>query len=200
VKILIYFLLTAAAMAQTGSVNAVLYSTTPSASAYPAMVPVTGQTNSYATGDDGDLEQGVAWPSPRFTIQANTNCVKDNLTGLIWARNADLFGVTNLGAAITNCMTLDYGGHTDWRLPNISEILSLTISPYYDPSIVNAAGTGQATEGDPFNNYPVGAVAYWSSTTCSWAPTYAYCGMSHYVTTVNKLKSDTAYTWPVRGP
>ena len=27
----------------------------------------TGQTTRYDTGDDGDLEKGVAWPSPRFT-------------------------------------------------------------------------------------------------------------------------------------
>ncbi|NIO68244.1 MAG: hypothetical protein GTN71_04110, partial [Anaerolineae bacterium] len=30
-----------------------------------APVPKTGQTASYATGDDGDLEKGVAWPTPR---------------------------------------------------------------------------------------------------------------------------------------
>jgi hypothetical protein len=33
----------------------------------PSQVPKTGQTTSYATGDDGDLEKGVAWPNPRFT-------------------------------------------------------------------------------------------------------------------------------------
>jgi hypothetical protein len=27
-----------------------------------APVPKTGQTQKYATGDDGDLEKGVAWP------------------------------------------------------------------------------------------------------------------------------------------
>ena len=32
-----------------------------------APVEKSGQTTSYATGDDGDLEKGVAWPSPRFT-------------------------------------------------------------------------------------------------------------------------------------
>ena len=33
----------------------------------PAPVAQTGQTTSFAAGDDGDLEKGVAWPSPRFT-------------------------------------------------------------------------------------------------------------------------------------
>jgi hypothetical protein len=31
-----------------------------------AQVPKTGQTEFYATGDDGDLEKGVNWPNPRF--------------------------------------------------------------------------------------------------------------------------------------
>ncbi len=35
--------------------------------AQAAPVAQTGQTTSYATGDDGDLEKGVASPSPRFT-------------------------------------------------------------------------------------------------------------------------------------
>ena len=30
-------------------------------------LPRTGQTASYATGDDGDLKAGVPWPTQRFT-------------------------------------------------------------------------------------------------------------------------------------
>ncbi len=40
----------------------------------------TGQTTSYRTGDDGDLEKGVAWPDTRFTDNGN-GTVTDNLTG-----------------------------------------------------------------------------------------------------------------------
>ena len=32
-----------------------------------AQLPKTGLTISYAAGDDGDLELGLAWPNPRFT-------------------------------------------------------------------------------------------------------------------------------------
>ena len=38
--------------------------------AWPARVPKTGQTTSYAARDDGDLEKGVAWPNPRSPITA----------------------------------------------------------------------------------------------------------------------------------
>ena len=57
----------------------------------PAPVPKTGQTVSYATGDDGDLQKGVAWPDPRFTDNSD-GTVTDNLTGLIWLKNANCFG------------------------------------------------------------------------------------------------------------
>ena len=56
-----------------------------------APVPKSGQTSSNATGDDGDLQRGVAWPDPRFTDNGD-GTVTDNLTGLIWLKNANCFG------------------------------------------------------------------------------------------------------------
>ena len=51
----------------------------------------TGQTVSYALGDDGDLQKGVMWPVPRFTDNGS-GTVTDNLTGLIWLKDANCFG------------------------------------------------------------------------------------------------------------
>ena len=48
-----------------------------------APIPKTGQTTSYETGDDGELEKGVLWPDPRFTDNGNGTAT-DKLTGLIW--------------------------------------------------------------------------------------------------------------------
>jgi hypothetical protein len=59
----------------------------------PAPVPQTGQTASYAAGDDGDIQAGVPWPVPRFTDNGN-GTVRDNLTGLIWLKNASCLGNT----------------------------------------------------------------------------------------------------------
>jgi hypothetical protein len=57
------------------------------------VIPVvkTGLTKSYHTHDDGDLKKGVAWPTPRFT-KNNNDTVTDNLTGLIWLKNANCAG------------------------------------------------------------------------------------------------------------
>jgi hypothetical protein len=69
----------------------------------PAPVPKSGQTTSYATGDDGDLERGVEKPplKDRFTDNGD-GTVTDNLTGLIWLKNADCFGSRTWHEALHN--------------------------------------------------------------------------------------------------
>src|SRR3989338_929461 len=100
-------------------------------------LPKTGQTTSYATGDDGDLKRGVAWPSPRFTDNGD-GTVTDNLTSLAWTKDANApepaacssatpkrgtwQGALNYVACLN---TNNYLGYTDWRLPNINELESL---------------------------------------------------------------------------
>ena len=56
-----------------------------------AGVPKTGQTTSFDANnpkrDDGALQRGVPSPNPRFTDNSN-GTIMDNLTGLIWLKNA----------------------------------------------------------------------------------------------------------------
>jgi hypothetical protein len=160
-------------------------------SVYRTTVPKTGQTTSYQSGDDGAYEKGEAWPSSRFTVQANTNCVLDNLTGLTWARNANLYGGTRTWTeAHTYCEGLSYGGQTDWRLPNVREFLSLIDYGRPAPSLPS---------GHPFAN--VQLEAYWTSSTIADDTLYAwamvlqgYSGRSTYGD-----KEYPLFLWPVRG-
>ncbi len=97
-----------------------------------APIPKTGQTTSYATGDDGDLQTGVSWPVPRFTDNGN-GTVTDNLTGLIWLKDADCLGTETWsnalsksnGLATGTCGLTDGSSAGDWRLPNIRQLKSL---------------------------------------------------------------------------
>ena len=80
------------------------------------------------TGQDGDIQAGVAWPNPRFTVSGD--CVTDNLTGLMWAKNANLpngyrtwQGALDFVASIIAVSGLC--GYHDWRLPNVNELESL---------------------------------------------------------------------------
>ncbi len=133
-------------------------------STYNAGVPKTGQTTLYGTGDDGDLEKGVAWPNPRFTDNSN-GTVTDNLTGLIWLRNANC-ATGNWATALTFANSL-YDGWTgdgsggdcglsdgstagQWRVPNVREIQSLLHYGFYNPAVPSTVGTTQWTQNDPF--------------------------------------------------
>lgn len=129
-----------------------------------ALVPKTGQTTSYAVGDDGDLQKGVPLPIPRFTDHGN-GAVTDNLTGLIWLKQMDCFGQETWNDALASCNALADGqcGLTDgsvqgdWRLPNIKEFTSLVDYSRVDPAL---------TSGYPFQgNMFYGGSWWWSSTT-----------------------------------
>ncbi len=177
------------------------------------MVSKTGQTTSYASGDDGDLELGTAWPSPRFTDHGN-GTVTDNLTGLIWLKEANVPNVTrtwaqafadvaelNASGTMNNNASGDTsngGSHqTDWRLPNVRELQSLIHYGVFSPALPNTAGTAKWTAGDPFTG--VQSSSYWSSSTYAGNPSYVWI-VGLYDGTVHLAINDlSSRVWPVRG-
>ncbi len=173
-----------------------------------APVPKTGDsyTDGGVTGEDGELQNGVAWPIPRF-ITGTTGIVTDTLTGLIWLKQANCGGQLNWSNALafTNslsgtgvtCNLTDGSSAGDWRLPNLLELQSLSHYGYYDPAVPNTAGTGQWLEEDPFTS--VEPEDYWSSTTftndtdSAWHVDMIDGDVYHF------NKSSYLYVWPVRG-
>jgi hypothetical protein len=161
----------------------------------PAPVPKTGLTSSYYTGDDGDLQKGVGLPSwiPRF-IDNGDGTVTDNLTGLMWAKNANIAnGYKGWSVAISYANSLSLGSecgtpHTDWRLPNVKELQSLMDYGNFSPALPS---------GHPFSNVQSGV--YWSSTT------YVAYGTNTWIVELptgrvnNAIKTHDGYIWPVRG-
>lgn len=179
-----------------------------------APVPKTGQTTSYATGDDGYWEKGIASPNPRFTDNGD-GTVTDNLTELIWLKNArcgalqyvfndaltwanSLYdGWTGDGSG-GDCGLSDGSSPGDWRLPNLKELQSLIDYGINNPCIPNTAGTGKWTSGDPFINLWIGY--YWSSTTYSGNTDVAWSVNFDNGSVYNFFKSPGGHSvWPVRG-
>ena len=172
---------------------------------YPfAAVPKTGQTTSYGTRDDGALEKGVTWPSPRFTDNGD-GTVTDNLTRLIWLKNANCFGARTWTAALSDanglaagsCGLTDGSSAGDWRLSNMLELKSLIDYSVVSPGLPNTAGTGKWSEGDPFTG--VTSDSYWSSTT--YADDTVRAGLTHLANGASGHgdKTSAHYVWPVRG-
>ncbi len=162
----------------------------------PAPVPKTGQSTSYATFDDGYYQTGVTSPNPRFTDNFD-GTVKDNLTGLVWLKNANCFETRTWDNAITDSNTLNSGecGLTDgsiegdWRLPNYKELFSLV-----DASKFNLA----LPSGHPFSF--VQSFNYWSSTTDADNNDGAWIVSMYGGDVLRSNKTFNHYVWPVRGP
>ena len=170
----------------------------------PAPVPKTGQTGCWdvygnpidcaGTGQDGD-QMGVPWPDPRFTDNGD-GTVTDNLTHLIWLRNANCFGYRTWTNALSDANTLadGYCGLTDgslagdWRLPNVKELQSLIDFGQYNPAL---------PAGHPFSGVQSGY--YWSSTAYVGNPGNAWLVDLGFGLVGYSGKSGAFYVWPVRG-
>jgi hypothetical protein len=97
--------------------------------------------------------------------------VRDNLTGLVWLRNARCFGPRRWRRAVELTAELGHGqcGLSDgsspgaWRLPSQAELEALLDLRFTNPSVSNAQGDAQWTQGDAFLG--VESRFYWSSDT-----------------------------------
>ena len=165
----------------------------------PAKVWQTGQTYSYVNGDDGNLQRGVNWPSPRFKDN-NDGTVTDHLTGLVWLKNANCGGAMNWNNALNfsnnlaegTCGLTDGSVSGDWRLPNRKELISLVDYSVSHPSL---------PVGHLFQNVePKPSTYFWSSSTkAGHGQTYdAWCVVMNYGFTTDVSKLLDLYAWPVR--
>ncbi|GAI62347.1 unnamed protein product, partial [marine sediment metagenome] len=141
----------------------------------------------YRAGDDGAYQAGwwqglkIADNKTRFIAKRiNYNdVVIDLATGLMWPASGNKCACNeglplNWEDAITYALDLTFAGFTDWRLPNIIELLSII-----DFSLANPA-----IKDPPFKNTQ--SLHYWSSST--------YKGIITKAWTCNFLLGITATT------
>lgn len=167
-------------------------------------VPKTGQKHCWdehgnpvdpaGSGQDGETQAGLASPTPRF-IDHGDGTVTDKLTGLVWTKNADMFGFRTWDQALTVCNSLANGSYGlmdgsaagDWRLPNFKEIESLVDYGSVGPSLPG---------GHPFVN--VRPSSYWTSTSVTTAPTQAMFIILGVGPGIFENKEHPFFVWPVR--
>lgn len=146
----------------------------------------TGQTTSYRTGDDGDLEAGRA---TSFTTLAkrnpfsNLNRFTDELGGQTYTNNividwstydgSTVLGISRVAIAtgntwnqaVDNSLSYSVGSFTSgWRLINMKEIFNLLNYANSEANLLNYS---------PLNLSSTGRI-YWSANTLSSSTTSAY--------------------------
>jgi len=170
----------------------------------PAAVGKTGQTQCWGeygdpiscvgTGQDGEFQKGIS-VNPRFADNGD-GTVRDDLTGLIWLKDASCLGYLPWANALSAANALASGvcGLTDgsvarnWRLPNVKELQSLL--DYGSP--VSALPPGH-----PFIGVQQSG-GYWSSTSSAAYPNYAFYALPYSGDIFDGRKSVSLNVWAVR--
>ncbi len=127
------------------------------------LLPKTNQVANYLNGDDGEHQAGwwkgktVANNRVRFVEKtiAGDALVKDLATGLMWIKDGNHGGSGNGNSydwadSCLWCWGMVYGGFSDWRLPNILELISIQdfaadSAPLIYSVFTNTASTGYWT-------------------------------------------------------
>ncbi len=141
------------------------------------------------TGQDGGVRAGTAWPEPRFFPDADT--VVDNLTDLMWTKNANLPEFPLMWEeALRYVRHMNHEqrfGHADWRLPDRKELFSLVSHVCINPSLPVK---------HPFFNVFTGY--YWSSTPSARFPSQAWYVHFGGGRVFKGMKHGSYMVWPVR--
>ena len=122
----------------------------------------------------------------RFTDNGD-GTITDHITDLVWQKMAYSDSVT-WEQALAYADTLYLAGHTDWRLPNIKELQSLTNPKLINPSVSTSVFPSIHTN------------KYWSSTSLPNHTTWAWYLDTQFGITTYDAKTIRHYLMCVRGP
>ncbi|MCK5788736.1 MAG: DUF1566 domain-containing protein [Chlamydiia bacterium] len=102
----------------------------------------------------------------------NGDIVTDNITTLQWQDNTDANQTTEKWTdAIIYCENLAVGGFSDWRMPNINELLSIANKNKTSAPAISNTFKYVAYNPNDLTSY---SILYWSSTTSHYFNDRAY--------------------------
>lgn len=186
-----------------------------------AKLLTTGQTASYGTGDDGNLQKGVG----REYTDNGDGTISDIKTGLMWEKKSDDGGIHDKdntytwasgagfsadGTIFTEFLSAlnaagGFAGHTDWRLPNLTELesirdlgaVSLAVPAAFND---NCGLSSSGNAGCPVTTCScTGLYGYWSSSTYAHYAWDAWLVVFSDGYGVPNIKSGEFYARAVRG-
>jgi hypothetical protein len=139
--------------------------------------------------EDGTWQEDIIQSELRFVDKGET--VVDRSSGLEWTKDANPatkeFDWKSALGAIEIINEEKMYGHSDWRLPNIREIECLIYTEAHSPALL------------PEHPFKKVQKYYWSSTTSTYEPTYAWVlYMEDGAVGVGFKESADFFVWPVR--
>ena len=111
--------------------------------------------------------------------------VTDTSTGLVWQQETT--GPMTWKEALSYCKSLSLGGHDDWRMPGIKELISIIDYGRRNPAIDTTAFP------DTLSSH------YWSATTYTDYASSAWCVNFKHGGVYDLYESYTYYVRAVRG-
>lgn len=184
----------------------------------------TGQTISFGTGTDGDVQSGT----PRSFTDNGDGTITDNVTGLMWEKKDNSGGLHDKANAYQFCGSTfqeascyqqnpvmdgdlvtvflaamnagaGFAGHNDWRIPNRFELETLTNLAAHDPATWSPFSNG-CTPGCHVVSCSCTVSAYYvSSTTARGFPGYAGAVSFLYGEAAYAAKAEPQLVRAVRG-
>lgn len=151
---------------------------------YIRKLPDTGQTGDYTATFGEDSDYTINPPAYTYNVDGT---VTDNVTGLMWQQQDD--NTTRIWAdAGTYCGSLTIGSYSDWRLPTVTDLVSIVDAGTFSPAINAAIYPGTISSG-----YYWSSTTYADSTSSAWGVSFRY----GYVTSGGKVYG--SYVRCVRG-
>ena len=152
--------------------------------------PATGQTTCWdssatvitctGTGQDGEIQAGA---DLSYTDNGD-GTITDNNTGLMWEKQSDdgtihdkdnTYTWANAFAVhIAGLNAAAFGGHTDWRLPNVKELQSIVNYQNFNPMVSPAFNTACAASSTVTSGSCTAASGYWTSSSYVGLPAFAF--------------------------
>ena len=132
----------------------------------------------------GTIETAAA--QPRF-VDNGDGTITDTVNRLMWSKATNTSKCVDHKTAEGTCAALDLAGHTDWRLPTRTELLTLVDDTRHQPAIDTDAFPDTKSDW------------YWTSTITAWASSCAWVVDFSYGSAFNGHRdSDDAFVRAVR--